>query len=158
MPYVEHTWTNGETITAAKMNNIEEGIAEAAQSGGGGALIVNSSYSSAVGNYVLDKTAQEIYDALLSGTPVYIKFQYGVLDTDYIGTLYIAPVVKIYNYDYTNVIRVVAAKPVMAVVENNQQYFVPGCLIYGANGLNDYPVYVNSTMVHNASCVTTGIY
>ena len=35
MPYVEHTWTNGETITAAKMNNIEEGIAEAAQSGGG---------------------------------------------------------------------------------------------------------------------------
>lgn len=36
MPYVEHTWTNGETITAAKMNNIEEGIAEAAQSGGGG--------------------------------------------------------------------------------------------------------------------------
>lgn len=36
MAYVEHEWVNGETITAAKMNNIEEGIAEAAQSGGGG--------------------------------------------------------------------------------------------------------------------------
>lgn len=36
MAYVEHEWVNGETITAEKMNNIEQGIAEAAQSGGGG--------------------------------------------------------------------------------------------------------------------------
>jgi hypothetical protein len=36
MAYVEHEWVNGETITAAKMNNIEEGIVEASQSGGGG--------------------------------------------------------------------------------------------------------------------------
>ena len=36
MAYEQHEWVNGETITAAKMNNIEEGIAEAAQSGGGG--------------------------------------------------------------------------------------------------------------------------
>lgn len=36
MAYVEHEWVNGETITAAKLNNIEEGITEAAQSGGGG--------------------------------------------------------------------------------------------------------------------------
>ena len=36
MSYEQHEWTNGETITAAKMNNIEEGIVEAAQSGGGG--------------------------------------------------------------------------------------------------------------------------
>ena len=34
MAYVEHTWVNGETITAEKMNNIEEGIVEASQSGG----------------------------------------------------------------------------------------------------------------------------
>lgn len=156
MPYVEHTWTNGETITAAKMNNIEEGIAEAAQSGGG-ALIVNSDWSTAASNYVLDKTVQEIYDALLSGTPVYIKFQYGILDTDYVGTLYLAPVVKIYNYDYTNVIRVVAAKPVINTVQSVSTLAVPGCLIYGADGLNDYPVYVNSTGVNNASCSATNI-
>ena len=155
MPYVEHTWTNGETITAAKMNNIEEGIAEAAQSGGG-ALIVNSSYSSAVGKHALDKTAQEIYDALLSGTPVYIKYQYGDM-TDYTGSLYLSPVVRIYNYDYTNVIRVVAAKPVMALVQSNNNLAVPGCFIYGADGLNDYPVYVNSTTVNAASCSITGI-
>ncbi len=40
MAYEQHEWVNGETITAAKMNNIEEGIAEAAQSGGGGYDIV----------------------------------------------------------------------------------------------------------------------
>lgn len=36
MSYTPHTWQTGETITAAKLNNIEEGISEAAQSGGGG--------------------------------------------------------------------------------------------------------------------------
>lgn len=156
MSYTPHTWVNNETITAAKLNNIEEGVQEAAQSGGG-ALIVNSSWSDDISNYVLDKTVQEIYDALLSGTPAYIKFQYGVLDTAYSGTLYLAPVVKIYNYDYTNVIRVVAAKPAMAFVQSNSDLAVPGCLIYNANGLNDYPAYVNSTMVQNASCSTTGV-
>ena len=40
MSYTEHTWTTGETITAAKMNNIEEGITEAAQSGGGYDLVI----------------------------------------------------------------------------------------------------------------------
>ena len=43
MAYVEHEWVNGETITAAKMNNIEEGIAEAAQSGGGYDLVIRTS-------------------------------------------------------------------------------------------------------------------
>ena len=36
MSYTPHTWVDNETITASKLNNIEEGIAEAAQSGGGG--------------------------------------------------------------------------------------------------------------------------
>lgn len=40
MAYEKHEWVNNETITASKLNNIEDGIEEAAQSGGGGALIV----------------------------------------------------------------------------------------------------------------------
>lgn len=44
MSYSQHEWTNGETITAAKMNNIEEGIAEAAQSGGGGVAWVRINF------------------------------------------------------------------------------------------------------------------
>lgn len=35
MSYEKHTWTDGETITAAKLNNVEDGIEEAAASGGG---------------------------------------------------------------------------------------------------------------------------
>ena len=155
MSYIPHTWVDNETITAAKLNNIEDGIQEGG--GGGGALIVNSSWSDAASNYVLDKTLQEIYDALLSGTPVYIKYQYGLLDQAYSGTLYLAPVVKIYNYDYTNVIRILAAKPYITTVSTIQNVATPGCLIYGADGLNDYPVYVNSTYVGGASCGTTNI-
>lgn len=35
MSYTPHTWVNNETITAEKLNNIEDGVQEAAQSGGG---------------------------------------------------------------------------------------------------------------------------
>ena len=41
MSYTGHTWTTGETITADKMNNIEEGIAEASQSGGNPIITFN---------------------------------------------------------------------------------------------------------------------
>ena len=34
MSYIAHEWQNGEIITANKLNNIEEGIQEAAQSSG----------------------------------------------------------------------------------------------------------------------------
>lgn len=40
MTYTPTEWTTGDTITAAKLNNIEEGIAEAAQSGGGWDAII----------------------------------------------------------------------------------------------------------------------
>ena len=35
MSYTPHTWVDNETITASKLNNIEDGVQEAAQSGGG---------------------------------------------------------------------------------------------------------------------------
>ena len=35
MSYSPHTWVDNETITAAKLNNLEDGVQEAAQSGGG---------------------------------------------------------------------------------------------------------------------------
>ena len=36
MSYVQHTWVEDETVTYQKMNNIEEGVTEAMNSGGGG--------------------------------------------------------------------------------------------------------------------------
>lgn len=35
MSYSPHTWVDNETITAAKLNNLEDGVQEAAQSCGG---------------------------------------------------------------------------------------------------------------------------
>lgn len=77
MSYTKHTWVDDEVITAAKLNNIEEGI-EGAQDymPAPSATIVNIT---APGddirgwswNMYLDKTWREIYDAFLTG-PVYI--------------------------------------------------------------------------------------
>lgn len=61
MSYEKHTWVNNETLTAAKMNNIEDGIEEAAQSGGGGddnSIIVHDT------DGTLDITPTELIEAL----------------------------------------------------------------------------------------------
>ena len=57
MSYEPTTWKSGDTVTSAKLNKMEQGIANA---GGGGVLIVHDVDST------LDKTWQEIHDAILS--------------------------------------------------------------------------------------------
>jgi hypothetical protein len=60
MSYTKHTWVDGELVTAAKMNNIENGIEEASSGGGsgGGVLVVHQDTDGK-----LDKTWQEIHDS-----------------------------------------------------------------------------------------------
>lgn len=156
MAYVEHEWVNGETITAAKLNNIEEGIAEAAQSGGGGALICNSSYDNDEDNYILDKTAQEIYDALLAGTPAYIKYQYGSLES-YQGTLYLAPIIKFSNYDYTEDIKIYASKTRYSLSQIDGKFGlgIPSIITYRTNSLDGYPIFFGGA--NSSSNVYDGI-
>lgn len=55
MSYEPTNWKSGDTVTSAKLNKIEQGIANAG--GGGGALIVTNT------DGTLDKTWQEIHDA-----------------------------------------------------------------------------------------------
>ena len=57
MSYTPTTWANGDTITAEKMNNIEQGVVDA--SSGGGVLVVNEDTTTRT----LDKTWQQIADA-----------------------------------------------------------------------------------------------
>ena len=155
MSYTPTQWSTGDTITASSMNKIEQGIANA-----GGALICNSSYDQISGKYVLDKTVQEIYDALLSGTPAYIKFQYGTM-ADFAGTLYLAPIVKIFNYDTTSVIRIVALKPSGAGTKGTYIHaFTPFTLIYSATGVNEYPAFYTSigVSVENSNTETGSVY
>lgn len=151
MSYTPTTWTTGDTITATKLNKIENGVANA-----GSVLICTSSYDSNEDVYVLDKTAGEIYDALLAGTPVYIKYQYASIN-DYTGILYLAPVIKIYNYDETNLIRICASKPsFVGTIGSKSSSFSPSILIYSASGLNDYPVFFTTIYVPSNYVATTG--
>lgn len=83
MAYTTNTWVTGDTITADKLNHMEDGIASAS----GGPLIVNVTRISDGGysNMALDKTWQEIHDALLSSgvTIVYhesVEDEEGVYD------------------------------------------------------------------------------
>lgn len=82
MAYEKQTWVVGDTITAEKLNHMEDGIAE----DGGDKIIVTITERDATeeecgigGGYALEYSHswQEIYDALANGTPVYIAVELG---------------------------------------------------------------------------------
>lgn len=66
MSYTKNTWATGDTITADKLNHIENGIAA------GGAMVVNATYDESTLTYTLNKTWQEIHDALAAGVMVIV--------------------------------------------------------------------------------------
>lgn len=138
MSYTPTTWNTGDTISASAMNKIENGIANA-----GGALICNDN----VGE--LDKTVEEIYNAFISGMPVYIKYNYGTLGVSGTGTYtsyaVLAPVIAIASYGYTSVIRITASKPLRVNYENDYYNYVNGMITYSATSMNSYPEYIRGT-------------
>ena len=67
MAYTPTTWSSGDTITATKLNKIEQGIV-----GVGGILGVTATIDSTTGFVTLNKTWQEIHDALIAGENVNI--------------------------------------------------------------------------------------
>lgn len=151
MAYTPTTWVTGDTVTATKLNKLEQGVANA-----GSALICNCTNN---GSYIaLDKTVQEIYDALLSGTPAYIKYQYGVLGTDYASHLYLAPIIKIYSYDTTNVIKICASRPYNTGSDKNNYGHIhsPSVIAFSASSMSDYPVRDSSASVPIATLDVSG--
>lgn len=66
MAYSKTTWANGDVITAAKLNNMENGIAGAASVL---ALTMDGD------TFAFDKTWQEIHDAIAAGIPVVASFE-----------------------------------------------------------------------------------
>lgn len=65
MPYTPTEWKTGDIVSSERMNKIENELANS--SGGGGVFIVTSD-----SEYRLDKTYQEIYNALIGGKNVLI--------------------------------------------------------------------------------------
>ena len=147
MSYSPTTWSTGDTITASAMNKIENGIANA-----GGALICTVAYNDDLNAMALNKTVQEIYDATISGTPVYAKYTYGTLGASGTGTYtsstYLAPVTRIYGYGYTQNIRICVSKPNEIGAFNNNEYMhSPAVAIFSATSMNDYPVWLDTVFV-----------
>lgn len=79
MSYVKTTWSNGDTITADKLNHMETGIYDASQGGGGGGSGVFvahfevtwvDEHTKAI---TCDKTVDEIVDAYVSNEFVCAK-------------------------------------------------------------------------------------
>ncbi len=75
MSYTPHTWGRKETITAEKLNNIEGGIAEAAQSGGGYDIIIrcnnSGGWTSTASDYeIVEGSAEDIWKKIDGGEPV----------------------------------------------------------------------------------------
>lgn len=62
MSYTPTNWQSGDKVTAEKLNKIEQGIA-----GAGGILVVHETYDSTNDIHTLDKTWNEIKNALSLG-------------------------------------------------------------------------------------------
>lgn len=65
MSYTKQTWQTGETITANKLNHMEDGIAN------NNVMIVRIA-DETEDTFIYDKTWQEVTNALKNGIPVYI--------------------------------------------------------------------------------------
>ena len=75
MAYEPTTWKDGDLVTSAKLNKLEQGVAN-----GGGILIIHCDYDTGV----LDKTWQEICDA-----------GFGVIISEAPSGLFCEPIIEI---------------------------------------------------------------
>lgn len=150
MAYTPTAWTTGDTVTATKLNKIEQGIANA-----GSALICTCSFDG--DDYVLDKTVAEIYDAYVAGTPIFIQFFYGTHGTyeDYTSHRWLAPITHLYNYNYADTIRIAVTRAQISYFNNDYNY-VPAVSIFGANSSSAYPVFIRTNYVNSANVSTNG--
>lgn len=67
MAYTPTVWQKGDTISTARLNKLEQGIAE-----GAGAFIINLSYDSIQDSITMDKTYGEIKTAILAGKSIVV--------------------------------------------------------------------------------------
>ena len=73
MAYTPTTWAAGDTLTAAGLNKMEQGIAAASS---GGSLVVNvtQTWNNNTFTLVANKTAGELWSAMKSGMSIVARF------------------------------------------------------------------------------------
>ena len=80
MSYTKQTWNTGDTITADKLNHMEDGIAA------GGLMVISSTYDEQTELITLGKTWQEIFDALKAGVLCIVQsWDVGSSNSAYVG-------------------------------------------------------------------------
>lgn len=141
MSYTPTTWVTGDPITATKLNKLENGVANA-----GSALIV--SYNAVTG--ALDKTVQEIYDAITSGVPAYLQYVYGDIENPndyYSAHAWNCPISEVYRYN-TDVFRVSALRIMGDYSWGNK---VPAVMVFSASSMSSYPEFYYNKKVTTSS-------
>lgn len=80
MAYTPTNWQTGDKVTAAKLNKLENGLAEASEGTGGASFLIVHSVED-----TLDKTAGEIYAAMQTGLVIVVDGSHvDVLSSAYI--------------------------------------------------------------------------
>ena len=142
MAYTPTTWETGDVITSQKLNKIENGVANT------NPLIVTQTSMNNVTR--LDRTVQQIYDAIISGRPVYFKYSYGGEFSNFSGQLHLAPITTVYHYAYTDQIRIIINKNSYTYNLSDKYYlFKPAVLIYKAEDVDEYPSYYCTVVPNN---------
>ena len=150
MAYTPTTWVTGDTVTATKLNKMEQGIANA-----GSALIATVTYANS--EYTMDKTFAEIYTALVNGTPCYMKYINGTpsdLDSEYVYTCDLAPITYAYKYDDIYVVMV--PSDTAGYIQNTSAVAQPVARAFKATQASGYPVfYRRTTVASNSLSIST---
>lgn len=150
MAYTPTSWTTGDTITATKLNKMEQGIANA-----GSALIVTLSTQSE-NTWVMDKTYAEIYEAYKSGIPCYVKLTESsdsAIDSQYRFTDRLEPIVAVFKYDMTY--RIFSSSASSAYFSSDS-LCVPAVHVFAAATSADYPVFLKNIFVNTSALTVSG--
>ena len=67
MSYEKQTWQSGDTITATKLNHIEDGIAN-----GDGSMVIEMTFDRSAQNYTSTVLYSDVVDAYKSGTSILV--------------------------------------------------------------------------------------
>lgn len=132
MAYTRHTWQSGEVISSALLNNIEDGIEEAASSGGGTPepIIFNATMDSNPGDFK-NVTCNYTYDQIkeMSQNP----------------TMPLTATVIIRKDD--DIFSTTSGYSIETIAIKEDITF--SCIVYGQTGPNQYSLLKSATIYHS---------
>lgn len=161
MSYTKTTWRNNQSpaINADNLNHIEQGIYDAHDglasannklnkleqgiANAGNAMMVQSN------NGTLDKTVQEIYDAISAGTQVLWVYMYGdpasSSSVSYVGELQLVNLLQVYRYS-DDIFRVCGFN-----LSGDYNSMVPQVVMFSASSMSAYPSFLKVVTVKSTS-------